>query len=58
MAFIGRGREMQALDDLWNTSRAQLLILYGRRRVDLNQFDHDLEQWSEPVNPPTEDIPL
>jgi len=33
MTFIGRGIELQKFDQLWNTSRAQFMILYGRRRV-------------------------
>ena len=31
--FVGRGGELDLLDDLWESSRATLLILYGRRRV-------------------------
>jgi AAA+ ATPase superfamily predicted ATPase len=31
--FIGRHGELQLLDSLWQSSRATLLILYGRRRV-------------------------
>lgn len=31
--FVGRHRELQLLDDLWGSTRATLLILYGRRRV-------------------------
>ena len=35
MAFqlIGRGRELQLLEELWAGEQAQLLVLYGRRRV-------------------------
>lgn len=33
MAFVGRGAELQVLDRMWNSDRAELLILYGRRRV-------------------------
>ncbi|MFQ5433674.1 MAG: ATP-binding protein [Anaerolineae bacterium] len=31
--FIGRRSEMELLDNLWQSSRATFLILYGRRRV-------------------------
>ncbi|MCA9968641.1 MAG: ATP-binding protein [Anaerolineales bacterium] len=31
--FIGRRSELELLDNLWETSRASFLILYGRRRV-------------------------
>ncbi|MCO5185415.1 MAG: ATP-binding protein [Anaerolineae bacterium] len=31
--FVGRSRELEVLDNLWDSSRATLLILYGRRRV-------------------------
>ena len=33
MEFIGRKRELQALDHFYNTPEAGLLILFGRRRV-------------------------
>ncbi len=33
MSFVGRGRELALLDRLWASPRAELLILYGRRRV-------------------------
>ena len=33
MKFIGRKRELQALDHFYNTAEAGLLILFGRRRV-------------------------
>lgn len=32
-AFIGRQQELAVLDGLWDSERAQFLILYGRRRV-------------------------
>ena len=32
-AFVGRSRELQVLDNLWQSNKATLLILYGRRRV-------------------------
>ena len=31
--FVGRSRELEVLDSLWDSNRATLLILYGRRRV-------------------------
>ncbi len=31
--FIGRRQELALLDLLWDSDRAQFLILYGRRRV-------------------------
>lgn len=31
--FLGRERELGLLDELWDSSTAQMLILYGRRRV-------------------------
>ena len=31
--FIGRQKELSVLDHLWDSNRAQFLILYGRRRV-------------------------
>jgi len=31
--FVGRQGELQVFDDLWATQRAELVILYGRRRV-------------------------
>lgn len=31
--FVGRSRELEVLDNLWESPRATLLILYGRRRV-------------------------
>jgi len=31
--FVGRSRELEVLDSLWNSPKAMLLILYGRRRV-------------------------
>lgn len=33
MAFVGRGRELQTIDRLWQANSAEFLILYGRRRV-------------------------
>jgi uncharacterized protein len=32
-AFVGRSRELQVLSNLWQSNKATLLILYGRRRV-------------------------
>ena len=31
--FVGRSRELEVLDNLWESPKARLLILYGRRRV-------------------------
>ena len=31
--FVGRSRELEVLDSLWQSPKAMLLILYGRRRV-------------------------
>ena len=33
LSFVGRAAELSLLDRLWNSPRATLLILYGRRRV-------------------------
>ena len=33
LSFVGRASELSLLDRLWNSPRATLLILYGRRRV-------------------------
>ncbi len=33
MIFVGRDRELEVLDNLWESPRATLLVLYGRRRV-------------------------
>jgi len=32
-AFVGRSRELEVLKNLWDSQKARLLILYGRRRV-------------------------
>ena len=32
-AFVGRERELEVLNNLWDSPKARLLILYGRRRV-------------------------
>ena len=31
--FVGRSRELEVLNNLWESQQARLLILYGRRRV-------------------------
>ena len=31
--FVGRQQELRRMDDLWNWNMAQLMFLYGRRRV-------------------------
>jgi len=33
MDFVGRDAELSLLDRLWDSPKATLLILYGRRRV-------------------------
>lgn len=48
MAFIGRGMELQKLDALWSSNRAQFLILYGRRRVGKTAL---LAHWIQTRNP-------
>ena len=43
--FVGRVNELAILDDLWNSPGAQLLILYGRRRIGKTRLlTHWLEQ--------------
>jgi AAA+ ATPase superfamily predicted ATPase len=43
--FVGRSRELEVLDNLWESSKARLLILYGRRRVGKTRLlTHWLEQ--------------
>lgn len=32
-SFVGRSRELEVMENLWQSTRAALLILYGRRRV-------------------------
>ncbi len=45
MSFIGREKELSALNDLYNKNEFQLFVLYGRRRVGkttlLNEFCKD-----------------
>jgi AAA+ ATPase superfamily predicted ATPase len=49
MAFIGRGLELQTLDLLWQSKRgAELLILYGRRRVGITAL---LTHWIQTRSP-------
>ncbi|MDJ0756167.1 MAG: ATP-binding protein [Ardenticatenaceae bacterium] len=43
--FIGRVSELQTLERLWGSNKAELLILYGRRRVGKTRL---LTHWSEP----------
>lgn len=43
--FIGRVSELQTIERLWNSNKAELLILYGRRRVGKTRL---LTHWSEP----------
>lgn len=33
MKFINREKELKSLEELWNSQEAQLIIIYGRRRV-------------------------
>lgn len=56
--FVGRSRELEVLDNLWQSARATLLILYGRRRVGktrllahwLNAHEHEGLYWvAEPA---------
>ncbi|NIM94998.1 MAG: AAA family ATPase [Anaerolineales bacterium] len=43
--FVGRNSELKLLDDLWASSSAELLILYGRRRVGKTRLiTHWIEQ--------------
>jgi len=45
---VGRSRELQVLDNLWQTNKATLLILYGRRRVGKTRLlTHWLQQHSD-----------
>lgn len=47
-AFVGRSRELQVLDNLWESNKATLLILYGRRRVGKTRLlTHWLQQGEE-----------
>ena len=41
---VGRERELKVLDDLWQSSHPEFLILYGRRRVGKTQL---LKTWAE-----------
>lgn len=42
--FVGRDRELQVLDELWLSQKAEFLILYGRRRVGKTRL---LKTWAE-----------
>ncbi|MFZ1399742.1 MAG: ATP-binding protein [Candidatus Promineifilaceae bacterium] len=47
-AFVGRSRELQVLNNLWESSKAALLILYGRRRVGKTRLlTHWLQQHAD-----------
>lgn len=47
-SFVGRSRELQVLDNLWQSNKATLLILYGRRRVGKTRLlTHWLQQHSD-----------
>ncbi|MEI8132248.1 MAG: ATP-binding protein [Leptolinea sp.] len=42
--FVGRERELQVLNELWQSKRSEFLILYGRRRVGKTRL---LKTWAE-----------
>jgi AAA+ ATPase superfamily predicted ATPase len=42
--FVGRKQELKVMDELWNSQRAEFLILYGRRRVGKTQL---MKIWAE-----------
>jgi hypothetical protein len=42
--FLGRGQELELLDNLWETPGAQFLVLYGRRRIGKTAL---LGHWAE-----------
>ncbi len=48
--FIGRKNELQTLDRLWDSPKAELLVLYGRRRVGKTRL---LTHWMERYEPDT-----
>jgi AAA+ ATPase superfamily predicted ATPase len=57
--FVGRSRELEVVNNLWESSKARLLILYGRRRVGktrllthwLQQHENDALYWvAEPAS--------
>jgi len=57
--FVGRSRELEVLDNLWESAKATLLILYGRRRVGktrllthwLQRYEKDSLYWvAEPAS--------
>lgn len=52
LAFIGRTTELKLLSDLWASDKAQLLLLYGRRRVGKTRL---LTHWQTP-NTPSQNI--
>jgi len=33
MAFINRERELEALEKFWQGKEAQLIVIYGKRRI-------------------------
>lgn len=58
--FIGRHKELQLLDRLWESNQAELLVLYGRRRVGKTRLlthwmqaneGHGLYWMAEPTSP-------
>lgn len=46
--FVSRSRELALLENLWASPRAELLILYGRRRVGKTRL---LTRWIETAQP-------
>jgi len=46
--FVGRGEELKLLNQLCNSSKAELLILYGRRRVGKTRL---LSYWLDTIQP-------
>ncbi|MCP5096101.1 MAG: ATP-binding protein [Chloroflexi bacterium] len=47
-AFVGRHRELEILDDLWNSNDATMVILSGRRRVGKTRL---LTHWLQKHHP-------
>lgn len=46
--FVGRSRELEVMENLWQSERATLLILYGRRRVGKTRLlTHWLQQYPQ-----------
>lgn len=48
--FVGRKRELETLDELWRSPKAEFLVLYGRRRVGKTRLlTHWFQNKKEPV---------